>query len=141
MSSKPNSSHQVDNAGSGTLESLLANQIQAFEKSMHKHLKTFMDKTEKAEESFLDRLDIAGRHKLSNLEQFKASSVRDRSGSRKNTQVEDISVMPTTINLPDLPLVRVQDRRGFDSTSSSIEASPSTGNGFNSTFEKRRWTQ
>lgn len=35
---------------------------------MHKHMKSFMDRTEKAEESFLDRLDIAGRHRLGNFE-------------------------------------------------------------------------
>lgn len=49
--------------------------------------------------------------------------------------------MPQTINLPDLPLVRVQDRRGFDSTTSSIET-PVTAKDWNySTFDKRRWTQ
>ena len=49
--------------------------------------------------------------------------------------------MPQTINLPDLPLVRVQDRRGFDSTTSSIET-PMTAKDWNySTFDKRRWTQ
>ena len=65
--SKGTSSHNK-NSGSGTLESLLANQIKVFEKSMHSHLKGFLNRTEKAEESFLDRLDIAGRHRLGNLE-------------------------------------------------------------------------
>ena len=83
MSSKPDSSHNVTNTGSGTLESLLATQIQNFEKSMHKHLKSFMDKTERAEESFLDRLDIAGRHKLSTLE-LTGSTDRNRRSIKKH---------------------------------------------------------
>ena len=87
ISSKPDSSHNVTNTGSGTLESLLATQIQNFEKSMHKHLKSFMDKTERAEESFLDRLDIAGRHKLNTLE-LTGSTDRNRRSHKKHQDDE-----------------------------------------------------
>jgi len=114
----------------------LANQIQVFEKSMHKHLKSFMDRTEKAEESFLDRLDIAGRHRLGSVD-FNSTDSKNGSVRKNNTHQQ----LPQTINLPDLPLVRVQDRRGFDSTNSSIEAPQSTGyDRHSNTFEKRRWT-
>ena len=66
-----------------------------------------MEKTEKVEESFLDRLDIAGRHRFGSIDL-----------SDKNRK----SLLPETINLPELPLVRVQDRRAiFDSTTSSMD--------------------
>ena len=120
-------SSQNKNSGSGTLESMLANQIKVFEKSMHKHVKSFMDRTEKAEESFLDRLDIAGRHRLGSIDLSETSN-------RK-------SLLPDTINLPELSVVRVQDRRGgFDTTTSSIDIPPSILPE-RSSFERRRRTQ
>lgn len=42
--------------------------------------------------------------------------------------------MPPTINLPDLPLVRVQERRGFESSEVTVSAIEK------STFERRRRT-
>ena len=100
---------------------------------MHKHLKGFMDRTEKAEESFLDRLDIAGRHRLGNLE---FPTTEKKNSARNNHQI-----LPQTINLPELPLVRVQDRRaGFDSTSSSIGDITPASHSERSTFERRRRT-
>jgi len=95
---KPRSQHSKE-ACSGTLESLLTSQLEIFEKSMHTHLEGFLDRTKRVEESFLDRLNLAGRHHLANAE------ITDRAGRK--------SLLPQTINLPDLPLVRVQDRRNF----------------------------
>lgn len=91
---------------------------------MHQHMKSFVSRTEKVEESFLDKLDIAGRQNFSLID------TKDKSGRSGK--------LPQQINLPDLPLVRVQDRR-FDSSASSLESQPTTRDKQN-TFERRRRT-
>lgn len=110
---------------SGTLESIFSQQIEVFSNSMQQHLKSFVSRTEKVEESFLDKLDIAGRHN------FTIQDPLDKYGKNRHS-------LPQTINLPDLPLVRVQDRRHLDSTNSSSETINSAKE--RSNFERRRRT-
>lgn len=73
------------------------------------------------EESFLDKFE--GRQ---NQQQYSGRHHSDVNGKKHQ--------MPPTINLPDLPLVRMQERRGFESSEVTVSAMEK------STFERRRRT-
>ena len=59
---------------------------------------------------------------------------------RRNSEINARHVLPQTINLPELPLVRVQERnRGFESTTSTFDI-PSSPKERRGNFDVRRRT-
>jgi len=55
------SKSKQQNEGSGTLEKILISQFEIFQKSMKSHLSSFMVRTNKVEEAFLDKMHMASR--------------------------------------------------------------------------------
>ena len=114
--------------------------IKRFEKTMRETLRSYSVQIQRFEDVFQDKMDNSGSSNFTAARKLFPDSSKRKKYSELTPERHS---MPNTINLPEMPLVRVQDRRvdQFDSTLSSMGEVPSASDTNDAaSFRKRRRT-